>query len=187
MIDNARQNEIKNISSRYGNQLPGYGMQAGYGYNDYYSNPDDEPLENYLAVQDADAVTLDKSYGMPTDFYYTETIPYDGRLSPDQLGFDRNDENLEFVEEDVDENMLAYEEARREARRENNNNYNDRSSARRPSAGPRGPSRRNEREDYDDERDAYNDRRNQYPARPKTANRYGVDSSYYLDDPNYDM
>jgi hypothetical protein len=47
-----------------------YGSQHSYN-NDIYSNQEDEPLDNYLDVQDADAVTLEKSYGVPNDYYYT--------------------------------------------------------------------------------------------------------------------
>lgn len=60
---------------------------------------------------------------------------------------------------------------------------------------PAVPSRNRQDYDYYDDREAMGreqsaprrNNTNPYPNRPTTANRrYGVDSSYYLDDPNYD-
>jgi hypothetical protein len=83
MIENTRSNDIRYGSSlaKYASEMGGYGNPSGsmenYAeYVDYYNgnNPDDEPLENYLAVEDADMVTVDKSFGLPNDYYYTGFI-----------------------------------------------------------------------------------------------------------------
>lgn len=77
-------------------------MAASFGnfndINDYLNNPDDEPLENYLAVQDADMIATNKSYNN-NDFYVTETMPYDGRISPDGFELNETDNELEFVDD----------------------------------------------------------------------------------------
>ena len=179
MIDGSRENDMRSRMNM--NQMAKYGMDDRsmgmyqYGYNDYYQNAEDEPLENYLAVQDADAVTLDKNY-IPADYYHTETIPYDGRLSPDTMrGYARNDDDMEFYDED-DDNMLDQVEMRN-----TQNDYDERGGY------------RNYEERNDPRKGAYrgnnynevDDPKSRNPPRPKTSNRYGVDSSYYLDDPNY--
>lgn len=74
MIENSRSNDSRyGQNNRYGNMQSAYSRQpnANYDYNDYYNNPDDEPLDNYLAVQDADNITVDKSFGAPADYYYS--------------------------------------------------------------------------------------------------------------------
>jgi hypothetical protein len=88
IIENSRANESRSGGggNRYGAQMPmkmppqhrsGGGVAASsYGGNGgpqnyYHDNQDDESLDNYFDVQDADAVTLDKSYGAPNDDYFT--------------------------------------------------------------------------------------------------------------------
>ncbi|CAF0761376.1 unnamed protein product [Brachionus calyciflorus] len=178
MIDGSRENDIRN-------QM-GYGMAERpmemyqYGYSNYYQNPDDEPLENYLAVQDADAVTLDRTYA-PVDYYHTETIPYDGRISPDNMGgYIRNDGDLEFYDED-DDHMLEQVEMRNTQKNLHESGSNGNFNAR-GKGDPRGDNYRGN--DYY-ENEIYDSRNRNPQPRPKTSNRYGVDSSYYLDDPNY--
>ena len=66
MIENTRNGDTRN--GMYGSMAKA-GRPGGNYDQDYY-NPDDEPLENYLAVEDADMVA-DKGFGMPNDYYYT--------------------------------------------------------------------------------------------------------------------
>lgn len=161
MIEISHENELKSrMNNRYGmSDIQMYGNQ----YDEYYQNQDDEPLDNYLAVQDADTVTMDKNY-VSGDFYHTETVPYDGRISPDNMqGYVRNSGDFEFY--DDDDRMLDDVEMRNTM-----NPYNEREKA--VKAIKYG------------ENDAFDNNRS-YPSRPKTGQRYNVDSSYYLDDPNY--
>ena len=73
MVENARGSAPN--SHRYGNSYNQSNRPMSYNASsfdneDYY--PDDEPLENYMAVQDAEAVAAaNKSYGNPDEFYYT--------------------------------------------------------------------------------------------------------------------
>ena len=74
MVENARgsaPNSNRYIENAYNTPSRGMGYNANSFENeDYY--PDDEPLENYMAVQDAEAVAaVNKSYGNGEDFYYT--------------------------------------------------------------------------------------------------------------------
>lgn len=185
--------------------MPNYGMQnraSGYNQNydygnDSYNNPDDEPLDNYLAVQDAEAVTVDKSFGNPNDFYYTETYPYDGRLSPDNFENDHYDDNdLEIIDDDMNDRDLRndiqsraikeeynrqyeYEQQQKAAQRRENTFYEERGGG---GGGRRDRGRSDRRADRD-----YDDYNRNSQARPRTGRAsYGVDSSYYLDDPNDD-
>ena len=88
MVENARVAEMRNFSfgnnigNKYGsgvaasylagNRTGGYGGRPGFGadLNEYFNSPDDEPLDNYLTVQEADAIAHDKAY-QPSDFYIT--------------------------------------------------------------------------------------------------------------------
>ena len=73
MVENARGSapNSNRYSSSYNpaNRPMNYNASS-FDNEDYY--PDDEPLENYMAVQDAEAVAAaNKSYGNPDEFYYT--------------------------------------------------------------------------------------------------------------------
>lgn len=166
MIEVSQENELRSqMNNRYGmNDIPMYES----GYNPYYQTPDDEPLENYLEVQDADAVTMDKNY-QSGDYYHTETVPYDGRISPDNMqDYVRNGGDFEFY--DDDDKMLEHVEMRNNA-----NIYDEREAYGRREVANKG----NNFYEID------NNDRSRYPSRPKTGHKYNVDSSYYLDDPNY--
>ena len=72
MVENARGSGPN--SNRYGSSMVGQNRPVNYNASfdneEYY--PEDEPLEIYMAVQDAEAVAaVNKSYGNPEDFYYT--------------------------------------------------------------------------------------------------------------------
>ena len=72
MIENSRSNDPR-YPSKYGMNMDYAGMSGGgrQGYeDDEYVNPDDEPLETYLAVEDADMVTGDRSFGIGNDYQY---------------------------------------------------------------------------------------------------------------------
>ncbi len=69
MIESSRNNDSRYVN-KYGNNYANH-MMANYNNNDYYNNPDDEPLDNYLAVEDADMINVDKSFGIGNDYYYT--------------------------------------------------------------------------------------------------------------------
>jgi hypothetical protein len=67
MIENARNNDPRNQAK--------YGMNMDYASmamnrQAYDGIPEDEPLENYLAVEDADMVTVDRSFGIGNDYQY---------------------------------------------------------------------------------------------------------------------
>ena len=79
MIESSQSSRYQNTGLGYNNSpiASPYNRAAMSSYNhqgyDYdYGNQDDEPLENYLAVQDADNVQADKSYSaIPNEYYYT--------------------------------------------------------------------------------------------------------------------
>ncbi len=202
MTESARINELRQSNSRYGGnqamQQAGYGgmsaqqrmasLQSGsvYGtknYNDYYN---DEPLDNYFDVQDADAIAVDKSYGGPAE-YYTETYPYDGRLTPDGMamsagmGYGDANDDFEIVDED-DPRMQAQSRGagyQNYARQQYGYDDEDDDEVAAPSRGRQNNQRGG---------GGRNNSRGAPSNRPKTGHKpsYNVDSSYYLDDPNYD-
>jgi hypothetical protein len=213
MVESARMNEMRNnnnsTSNRHGNnnrpsvqhppQRSANNNAASYAgntygtkyYNDYYNNVDDEPLDNYYAVQDAETVAADRSYGglAAAGEYYTETYPYDGRLTPDNIVDNDDDDDFEIMDEDDSRVQAAAEHM--DYARQNQNNQRGRNQ--RGAAGGGG--------DYDDDEIDYKFNSKQHrssrsgnaappqaPQRPKTGHKssYNVDSSYYLDDPNYD-
>lgn len=206
MIENTRSNDMRygNNLSKYASEMGGYGNPSGsmenYAeYADYYNgnNPDDEPLENYLAVEDADMVTVDKSFGLPSDYYYTETYPYDGRLSPDAAYENEagEDNDMEFLDEDdmrggIESRMAAglkthyarqdnHEERRGPPPAPPSSKSGNRREYGQISSGGQGDS-----ELYDQYQHAKNS--SQAPQRPKTGYKGRVDTSHYLDDSNYD-
>lgn len=198
MVENQRITEMRNNTSsgRYGGGGAGYpgqkyGNAAGsvYGtrqYNDYYMNgADDEPLDSYFDVQDADQ--MDK-YGVGAPGagaveYYTETYPYDGRLTPDNLGsglggggagdFDSGNDDFEIIDEDDPRMRAAQSRMMNKPGRGGYGGYDD------------------DDEQIDTRGRGHSRGRAEPPPRgnrPKTGQRggYNVDSSYYMDDPNYD-
>ena len=235
MVENARVAEMRNFSfgnnigNKYGSAVAanylagnrgGYGGRPGFGadLNEYFNSPDDEPLDNYLTVQDADAIGNNKAYN-PSDFYITgknlfrsnflcsclclnnscimfqETFPYDGRLSPDELGLNE-DNDLEFIDDDD----LDYRNGIQSRIGVNNNadsgtTYNRQMSYEQPRLKTR-PNYSNQ-DELDDDFIAMGGgggkggggREPANQGRPKTGHRqnnYGIDSSRYLDDSNYD-
>lgn len=153
----------RSSNMRYAAQMS---ANSKYGPNSYmdYSNQDDDMLENYLAVKDADVVTSGRMYANMNDGYYTETYPYDGRMSPDNFDMDNNDE-IEIGSETHRDNM-------------NKSRAQTASYNRQYGYDPR---TNNNNDPYD-----YYSRSNvaSSSSRPKTGRKYGVDSAYYLDDPN---
>ncbi|RNA35012.1 kinesin-associated 3-like [Brachionus plicatilis] len=159
MIEVSQENELRSrMNNRYGvNDIQMYGS----GYDELYQNPDDESLDNYLAVQDADAVTMERNYETG-DYYHTETVPYDGRISPDNMrDYVRNGGDFEFY--DDDDRMLEQVEMRNTM-----NPYDEKVMHDRREIAIRG-------NDYY-ENDNYDDS-SRYPARPKTGHRYNVDKN----------
>ncbi len=212
MIESARINEMRQTNSRYGGGNQGihqqgggggYGMSAQqqrmaslqsgsvYGtknYNDYYN---DEPLDNYFDVQDADAIAVDKSYGGPVE-YYTETFPYDGRLTPDGMGMSAGGagyDDFEIVDEE-DPRMQA-SQSRGAAGYQNYarqqyayDDEDDEEEVAAPSRGRQSSQRGGDGGGGGSQ--GRNKSRGAPSNRPKSNKpSYNVDSSYYLDDPNY--
>lgn len=71
MIESSQTNDMRYNKNRYNNQSS-YNGQYGNAYNQGYDYQEDEPLDNYLAVQDADNIAVDKSYSaIPNEYYYT--------------------------------------------------------------------------------------------------------------------
>ena len=68
MIENSHSNDSR-YPSKYGMNVDYAGMGGRQGYEGD-ENPDDEPLETYLAVEDADMVTGDRSFGIGNDYQY---------------------------------------------------------------------------------------------------------------------
>lgn len=209
MIENTRNNDARYGSNlaKYASEMGGYGNPSGsmenYAeYADYYnSNPDDEPLENYLAVEDADMVTVDKSFGLPNDYYYTETYPYDGRMSPDGFDNDGDDNDLEFLdEEDVRGGIESRMATGLRHHYERQNSHEERRGPPPPPPSKSGNRRGDRDREYGQissggqgDRELYDQYQNQnarggnhYPQRPKTGYKGRVDTSHYLDDSNYD-
>ena len=204
MVENARVNETRNNNNNRNQSASNYQrmqqLQAGkvYGtrnYNDNYNyNADDEPLDNYFDVQDADAIAVDKSYAGPAE-YYTETFPYDGRVTPDNMSYDGNDD-FEIIDED-DPRILAQSKVRnlnsgsgyQNYARQQFNDYgdDDDDTPPKPQARTRAKQQRG-----GESRGGRSESRGRNGGggqqRPKTGVKgsYNVDASYYLDDPNYD-
>ena len=201
MVENARGSAPN--SNRYGNSLSGANRSMNYNNasfdnEEYY--PEDEPLENYMAVQDAEAVAaVNKSYGNPEDFYYTDINAYDGRLSPDNF-FNQQDENddndLEFVDEDDMSDLRKNIQSRAAAMQVAYNRQYAQYEDQPPQSQQRGGAGRQEEQFYEERpgggasrrgrRSDKETKRGSQQSRPMTGNRYNVDTDAFLDDPNLD-
>jgi hypothetical protein len=162
-------------SSNRGQQHAYIGNSSNNQKQYEYNHPDDESLDQYLTVEDADLVETRNGQDYENDdLYYTETVPYDGRLSPTALNDDDDDDD---DDDDGNESGRDYDPYAGKF----GQNY-------RPP--PSAPKVKEESRYYQQQQQQQRHHQQQQPpARPRTGRNksYNTDSSHYLDDNNDDF